>query len=151
MECYMLTQRGRKLHAAMAIREPVLLSARHLAVSSVCSFCSSNMATQTVPPSPPWQRARGLPPLYTHRALIARWCWTKICFFAAFYQRYSLFSLEWLQSKSASSFSWQLLRHAWALISLLFSWQHAPFSWYILCNTSFSLSPSWTLGHVCMS
>ena len=47
MECYMLTQRGRKLHAAMAIREPVLLSARHLAVSSVCSFCSSNMATSS--------------------------------------------------------------------------------------------------------
>ena len=43
--CYMLTQRGRKLHAAVAIREPVLLSAHHLGISSVCSFCSSNMAT----------------------------------------------------------------------------------------------------------
>lgn len=74
----------------------------------------------------------------------------KICFFAAFYQWYSLFSLEWLQNKSAASFPWQLFRHAWALISLLFSWQNTPLSWYILCNTTFSLSPAWTLGHVCM-
>ena len=110
----------------------------------------SNTATQTVPSYLLWRRAHGLPPLYTHRTLIARWCWTKICFFAAFYQWYSLFSLEWLQNKSASSFPWQLFRHAWAPISILFYWQNAPFSWYILCSTTFSLSPAWTLGHVCM-
>ena len=111
---------------------------------------SSNMATQTVPSYLLWRRAHGIPPPYTHRALIAGWCWTKICFFEAFYQRYSLFSLEWLQNKSASSFTRQLFRHTWALISLLFSWKNAPFSWYVLCNTSFSLSPAWTLGHVFM-